>query len=259
MNDETSSGDWSPDEPIDWFKRRCFKRSQTMIDLFRQAGWPAWILLAMSVLALAIVLDRLWFFRRRRVIPPQALETASDLLALLRQQASGSADLQQARQALEKSSAAGKILVSGLEVFRADPADQELAVQIRGQHTVRELERGLSLLATLASLAPLVGLLGTVAAMIDAFGVQSGAQADPQALAAAIAMALNATGLGLGLAIPATLAHRLLRERCDALVADLEMMAQHWLQQLRMPAKAANPDEGLKPNTQGLRQVLAGS
>jgi biopolymer transport protein ExbB len=231
-----------------------------MMEVFRQAGWPAWILLAMSVLALAIVFDRLWHLRRGRVLPTQALETAGDLLALMRQQASSSPDLQQAKLALEKSSAAGKILVSGLMACQADPADQELAVQICGQHTVRALERGLSLLATLASLAPLVGLLGTVAAMIEAFGLQSGAQADPQALAAAIAMALHATGLGLALAIPVTLAHRLLRERCDGLVVDLELMAQHWLQQLRSPLRQVNPADGFESDAhQRGKRALAGS
>jgi biopolymer transport protein ExbB len=230
------------------------------MEVFSQAGWPAWILLAMSVLALAIVIDRLWHFRHARVLPLKALETAGDLLALMRQQASSSPDLQQAQRALEKSSAAGKILVSGLMAHQSDPADQELAVQICGQHTVRALERGLSLLATLASLAPLVGLLGTVAAMIEAFGLQSGPQPDPQALAAAIAMALHATGLGLALAIPATLAHRLLREQCDGLVADLELMAQRWLQQLRRPLKQVNPADGFaSAEQQQVNRALAGS
>ncbi|MEY3154715.1 MAG: hypothetical protein RL109_1133, partial [Pseudomonadota bacterium] len=55
-----------------------------MIDIFRQAGWPAWILLAMSVAALAIMIDRLWVMRRSQVLPTQALATASDLLVLVR-------------------------------------------------------------------------------------------------------------------------------------------------------------------------------
>lgn len=191
----------------------------------------------MSVAALAIVIDRLWVMRRSQVLPTQALATASDLLVLIRRRPNEHPDLLQAQSALEKSSMAGKVLVAGLNARNEDRSSQELAVQITGLAMVRELERGLSLLATLASLAPLVGLLGTVAAMIEAFGVQSGDQADPQALAAAIAMALHATGLGLGLAIPATLAHRLLRERCDGFVADLETMAQRWLHQLGQPPR----------------------
>ena len=214
-----------------------------MIDIFRQAGWPAWILLAISVAALAIVIDRLWVMRRSQVLPTQALATASDLLVLVRGRPDEHPDLMQAQSALEKSSMAGKVLIAGLNARHDDRSSQELAVQITGQAMVRELERGLSLLATLASLAPLVGLLGTVAAMIEAFGVQSGDQADPQALAAAIAMAMHATGLGLGLAIPATLAHRLLRERCDGLVADLEMMAQRWLHQLGQPLRQERAEQ----------------
>jgi len=208
-----------------------------------QAGWPGWILGAMSVLALAIVLERGWSLRRKRVLPDPALTEALRLLSTVRREDPQLAHAETGRaiRILECSSPAGGLLASMVRHHAAPREQQEGALGLAGRQAVRSLERNLPLLSTLGSLAPLVGLLGTVAGMIKAFGVQAAIESDPQALAAAIAMALHATALGLGVAIPAILAHRMLRERCDNLIGDLEGLGQHFLEisLATLPAHAA--------------------
>ena len=201
-----------------------------MVNVLVQAGWPGLILLALSVAALALVIERAWRLRRSAVFPAGVLEQALALRSAARYATTGrnSPDFEQAIRALG-ASPAGALLASALE-SQVEPREaRQAALELSGRRIVRDLERGLPLLATLGTLAPLVGLLGTVAGMIQAFRVQTSLQSDPLGLAAAIGMALNTTALGLGIAIPTILAHRLLREQCENLISELENIGQSFL------------------------------
>ena len=187
-----------------------------MYSILLSAGWPIWPLLIISILGLAIAIERCWYLRQIHIFPKNCLETAFTLTIQLASPKGGSAvsDLQLAE--LAQLSPASPLLACALkEKLAGSSADSALEeLQATAQSTWLKLDRYLGALATIATIAPLLGLFGTVVGMIEIFGSQgaiNGAAGSPQQLAHGISVALYNTAFGLLIAIPALAAWRGLR------------------------------------------------
>ena len=184
-----------------------------MYSILLSAGWPIWPLLIISIIGLAIVIERSWYLRQIHIFPKDSLETA---FALANQLLSQKTIDQQHIQALAQLSPASPLLACVLsEKTNGNSAESALEeLQATAQTTWLKLDRYLGALATIATVAPLLGLFGTVVGMIEIFGSQgaiNGSAGNPQQLAHGISVALYNTAFGLLIAIPALAAWRGLR------------------------------------------------
>jgi biopolymer transport protein ExbB len=184
--------------------------------MVQAGGWLMLPILLCSVLALAIVGERFWSLQTRRITPP-------NLVAQVWQwHQNGSLD--EARiEALAKSSPLGRVLAAGL-VNRNHPREiMKEAIEDVGRQVVHELERYLNTLGTIASVTPLLGLLGTVIGMIKVFAaITTHGVGNPGVLAGGISEALITTAAGLSVAIPSLIFYRYFRGKIDELVLIME-------------------------------------
>jgi biopolymer transport protein ExbB len=204
-----------------------------LLSIIQAAGWPIWPLLICSVLALTLIIERLLSLQTTKIAPTNLLD---EVLQVTR---SGlpPADV---IDKLEANSALGEVLASGLRVMQAQSdcsaQDMQAAFENTGRQVAHRLERYLSALATIASVAPLMGLFGTVVGMIEIFGAQAPGAAtsgsNPAELAHGISVALYNTAFGLIIAIPALIFWRYFRARVDAYVLTLELASERLLRQL---------------------------
>jgi biopolymer transport protein ExbB/TolQ len=188
-------------------------------ELVKAGGWPMVPLLLLGILALAIVLERLWTLRRNEVLPPGLGEEVRNWAAR------GKLDPAHI-DSLRRSSPLGALLASALDV-RGRP--RELVrerIEDSGRHIVHRMERFLNALGTIASAGPLLGLLGTVVGMIQMFlGILDHGVGDVNQLAGGIGKALVCTATGMIIAVPALIAHRFLKGRVAGYVIDMEQEA----------------------------------
>lgn len=206
-----------------------------LLSIIQAAGWPIWPLIACSVLALALILERFVSLKTARVAPPRLLDEA---LAVSR---SGVPSAEVVSQ-LEQNSALGEVLASGFRALIANPrcteADLRASMEGAGRTVAHRLERYLSALATIASAAPLLGLLGTVIGMIEIFGAQAptaGATmggANPVQLAHGISVALYNTAFGLIVAIPSLIFWRYFRAQVDSYLLTMELASDRFARHL---------------------------
>ncbi|HYF20126.1 MAG TPA: MotA/TolQ/ExbB proton channel family protein [Ramlibacter sp.] len=204
-----------------------------MLSIIQAAGWPIWPLIACSVVALALVIERFLSLKSSRIAPPRLLDEA---LAVSRH----SVPTPDVVAQLEQNSALGEVLASGFRALNSDPrcteADLRATMEGTGRAVAHRLERYLSALATIASAAPLLGLLGTVVGMIEIFGSQSPGQGatggNPAQLAHGISVALYNTAFGLIVAIPALVFWRYFRARVDAYLLTLELASERFVRHL---------------------------
>ena len=200
-----------------------------MLSIIQAAGWPIWPLLVCSVVALALIVERLWSLRQHLVTP-------SGLLTQAIQASQSGLPSDEVITQLEQHSALGQVLASGWHALQISPlindVDLRYSMEVSGREVAHGLEKNLSALATIASAAPLLGLLGTVIGMIDIFGSQTPGTSNPAQLAQGISMALYNTAFGLIVAIPALMFWRYLRARVDAYVLELELNAERFARHL---------------------------
>ena len=183
-----------------------------MYSILLSAGWPIWPLLIISIIGLAIVLERSWYLRQINIFPKDSLETAFGLSnQLLNQKGLTEAQIKDLSQLSPASPLFACVLREKLNGISAEGALEEL--QAVAQTTWFKLDRYLGILATIATVAPLLGLFGTVVGMIEIFGSQGAINGagNPQQLAHGISVALYNTAFGLLIAIPALAAWRGLR------------------------------------------------
>ena len=184
-----------------------------MYSILLSAGWPIWPLLIISIIGLAIVLERSWYLRQVHIFPKDSLETAFSLAnQLLKQKTLTEEQIQGLTQLSPASPLLACVLSEKASGNTAESALEEL--QATAQTTWLKLDRYLGALATIATVAPLLGLFGTVVGMIEIFGSQgaiNGAAGSPQQLAHGISVALYNTAFGLLIAIPALASWRGLR------------------------------------------------
>jgi len=176
-------------------------------------------ILACSVAAMAIVLERLWTLRRRRIMPDKLVTQVWQLH--VKQQLSAERIAQ-----IRDSSPLGRMLTAGLVNRNHSREVMKEAINDTGRQVVAEMERYLNTLGTIASVTPLLGLLGTVIGMIDVFGViMDAGVGNPGVLAGGISKALITTAAGLSVAIPALMFHRYLDSRVTKLAIAMEEQA----------------------------------
>ncbi len=190
-----------------------------MLELVKAGGWLMWPIIACSVIAMAIVIERLWAYRHSKVLP-------ANLVAQIWQLHQKS-ELTAAHVATVRSSSPlGRILAAGL-VNRAHSREvMKEAIEEEGRQVVHELEQYLNPLGTIANISPLLGLLGTVIGMIKVFSaITSSGVGNPAVLAGGISEALITTAAGLSVAIPALIFHRYLSGRVDRIVVRMEEQA----------------------------------
>lgn len=190
-----------------------------MLELMQAGGWLMLPILACSVAATAIVLERLWTLRRGRIMP--------DKLMVKIWQMHRQRQLSPERIAkLRAGSPLGRILTAGLVNRHHSREVMKEAIHDTGRQVVAEMERYLSTLATIASVTPLLGLLGTVIGMIEVFGViMDAGVGNPGVLAGGISKALITTAAGLSVAIPTLMFHRYLDSRVNKLTIAMEEQA----------------------------------
>ena len=182
----------------------------------RAGGWLMWPILACSVVAMAIILERLWSLRRRRVMPPGLME---QVWQWQRDQALTPERI----QALAQGSPLGRLLSAGLVNRNHSREIMKEAINDVGRQVVAGLERYLNTLGTIASVSPLLGLLGTVFGMIDIFTVIIDAGVgNPGILAGGISEALLTTAAGLTVAIPSLMFHRYFNGRVNQFALAME-------------------------------------
>jgi biopolymer transport protein ExbB len=187
-----------------------------MWEIVRAGGPLMWPIIACSILALGIVVERLWTLQEKRVIPPDRVQKVRQLL-----EAGQVTD--KVIAALERDSPLGRVLAAGLANRHRSREIMMERLEDTGRHVVHELERFLSALGTIASISPLLGLLGTVTGIIKAFNaINAGGMGDPRMLSGGISEALITTAAGLLVAIPALIAYRYLRGRVDRIVIEME-------------------------------------
>lgn len=190
-----------------------------MLELVQAGGWLMLPIILSSIIAAGIVAERLWFLQRDRVIPPTLVGQVRQRIAN-DQLDGGFVD------ALRDSSPLGRVLAAGL-ANRDQPREIiKESIEDTGRHVVHELGRYLNSLGTVAGIAPLLGLLGTVVGMIKVFAaIMEHGVGNPGVLAGGISQALITTAAGLLVAIPALVGYRYLRGRVEELVVYMEQEA----------------------------------
>jgi len=186
--------------------------------LIEAAGWPIWPLLLASVIALAIIGERAWSLRSSIVAP-------KDLLNQTAQEFRQQGVTPQLVVRLAGGSPLGQILAAGIKNAKSTPQVMKEALDDAGRAVAHELERFLNTLGTIASISPLLGLLGTVIGMIEIFGSQAPSGSNPIVLAHGISVALYNTAMGLVVAIPSMIFYRHFRGRVDSLIVEMESQA----------------------------------
>src|ERR1041384_3800298 len=183
-----------------------------MWEIVRAGGSFMWPIIICSITAAAIILERLWTLQDRRVLPQELPQKVWQLIE-------SNQINDKVIAALEQNSPLGRVLAAGLSNRHRSREAMMERLEDAGRHVIHELERFLNTLGTIAGISPLLGLLGTVIGIIQAFNaLQAGTGADPRALSGGVGQALIATAAGLTVAIPALLAHRALQGKVDSIV-----------------------------------------
>lgn len=187
--------------------------------MVKSGGWLMIPIILCSMAAIAIIAERFWSLRPNKVLPRHLVATVWNSV---KNDTFQTSDI----ELLSKQSALGKILSAGL-VNRNQPRERiKESIEERGREVVHELERFLDILGTIASISPLLGLLGTVVGMIVVFtAITTHGVGDPAALAGGISQAMVTTAAGLSVAIVSLIFYRYFRRRIDTIVVEMECEA----------------------------------
>ena len=193
------------------------------MDLLSRGGIFMIPIMLFSIVAVTVFLERLWMLRRRKVLPYEDLREV-EVLIHAQKFAEARAICQQNKSPL------AQIVFAGLQYRAASRRVIQEKMVGRGKASAIELRKGIGLLQTIASVSPLLGLLGTVGGMIKVFdAISMGGVGDPGSLATGIAEALITTAAGLSVAIPTFLGQRYLSNRAGKFIHGLEDYAGHLL------------------------------
>lgn len=189
-----------------------------MWSLIQAAGWPIWLLIFASVVALALILERLWSLRQSVVAPPGMVDK------VLAEYKHGGVTTELLAKTARRGPL-GRVLATGLANLKSPRPVMKEAIEEVGHMVTHDLERFLTPLGTIAAMAPLLGLFGTVVGMIEIFGSQSAVGSNPTQLAHGISVALYNTAFGLIVAIPSMIFYRYFRAKVDGLTLEMEQQA----------------------------------
>jgi biopolymer transport protein ExbB len=187
-----------------------------VLELMSAGGWLMVPIVACSIIATAVVIERAWMLRRSRIMP-------ANLVARIRDWHRRNELSDEHIEEIRAGSPLGRLLAAGLINRNHSREIMKEAIEETGRQVVAELERFLNTFATIASVTPLLGLLGTVLGMIDVFGViMDAGVGDAAPLAGGISKALITTAAGLSVAIPALMFHRFFDNKVARLALDME-------------------------------------
>ena len=186
-----------------------------MWSIIQAAGWPIWPLIFASVIALALIFERLWSLRQSVVAPAGMVDKV-----LAEYKRTGLTPELLTKTAHQGP--LGRVLAAGLANIKSPRPVMKEAVEEVGRIVSHELEQFLTTLGTIAAMAPLLGLFGTVVGMIEIFGSQTAAGSNPILLAHGISVALYNTAFGLMIAIPALMFYRYFRGLVDSYTLEME-------------------------------------
>ena len=189
-----------------------------MLDIINAAGWPIWPLIFASIIAVAIIFERLWTLRSNIIAPDNLLLEAQKMITK-------DGVKKEAIQSLQNHSMLGEIFASALNNYNNSSEIIKEAIEETGRAVNHKLERYLSTLATIATVAPLLGLFGTIIGMVELFGSFTSSGHDVAIFARGISIALYNTAGGIVVAVPAMIAYRFFRSKIDNLVIEMEQQA----------------------------------
>ena len=208
-----------------------------MLDLLRAGGFVMYPLLLCSVLALAIIIERFWTLRASRLAPKSLV---NELWGWIKKKELNAKRLKE----LKEAAPLGRILAAGLANAKHGREIMKESISEEAAQVVHEMERFLTALGTIASITPLLGLLGTVFGMIEIFAqLQLEGAGNAAALAGGISKALITTAAGLTIAIPALIFHRYFMRRVDEIVVDMEQYSLRLVEVVHGDREATNAGE----------------
>lgn len=187
-----------------------------MFEIFLAGGMMMWPLLVCSLIVIAVSVERYWTLNPAKIVPKTLLAQVWSWIK------NNQLDATKLRE-LKQSSPLGYILAAGLSNSKHGRDVMKDSVQEAANKVIHDLERYVSTLGTIANLAPLLGLLGTVLGMIEIFnGILLNGTGSTNVLAGGISIALYTTVGGLVVAIPATISHKFFQRRIDSIVVNME-------------------------------------
>ena len=189
-----------------------------MLDIIHAAGWPIWPLIFASIIAVAIIFERLWSLRSNIIAPENLLLEAQKIITK-------EGVKKEAIQSLKDHSMLGEIFASALNNYNSPSEIIKEAIEETGRAVNHRLERYLSTLGTIATVAPLLGLFGTIIGMVELFSSFTSSGHDVAIFARGISIALYNTAGGIVVAVPAMIAYRFFRSKIDNLVIEMEQQA----------------------------------
>jgi biopolymer transport protein ExbB len=189
-----------------------------VIAIVQAAGWPIWFLIFASIIAVALIVERVRYLRSSHVAPSNLLNQVVNELALHEVNDDMLAKL-------HANSPLGQIFASGLKNMKNSPEVIKESIEETGRAVTHDLERFLTTLGTIASISPLLGLFGTVVGMIEIFGSQTAVGNTPAILAHGISVALYNTAFGLIVAVPSMIFYRHFRSKVDSLTVEMEQQS----------------------------------
>jgi biopolymer transport protein ExbB len=187
-------------------------------EIIQAAGWPIWPLIFASIVAVAIIVERFWALRAEAVAPKSLLPEVSRMVAK-------GGITREACNKLAQHSLLGEIFATAL--LNSDNSREVIkeSVEESGRVVIHKLERYMNTLGTIATVAPLLGLLGTVIGMVEIFGAFTSTGHDVAQFARGISVALYNTAGGIVVAVPAMIFYRYFRGRIDGFIVNMEQEA----------------------------------
>ena len=212
-------------------RKRPLHEGFPLFAIIAELGWPIWPLILASILALTLIIERGVALQRKKIVPASLL---TDVIGIWKKRQITPDVLTK----LEANSPLGKVLAAGLRNERTSREGAMQQIEAAGAVVANRLTKNLTLLGSIGSIAPLLGLLGTVVGMIAIFASQQ-AGSNPQDLARGISVALYSTALGIIVAVPAVLTYRYYKRLVDDYLVDMEEQAERLLETVFASAKPA--------------------
>jgi len=197
-----------------------------MLELFHRAGIMMYPLTLASLIAVAFIAERAISLRKRKILIPEIISVVSNFSSLK--------DIDLARTICEKyNGPLSNVIKLGLQNYNLPKTEIKEVLEDQGRQEIRRLERGLIVLETIAAIAPLMGLLGTVLGMVEVFEViKNQGIGQTAALSGGISQALLTTVAGLFIGIPVLIAYNYFTNKSENLVLDIEKYTNDLVQKI---------------------------
>ena len=189
-----------------------------MWEIIQAAGWPIWPLILTSIIGVAIILERLWSLRKSQIIPEGLIV---EIKTMIKQNNLDNNKV----NILKNSSPLGDLLAVAITKRKDSVEVIKSALDERAGIIVHNLERYLGVLVTIATVAPLLGLFGTIIGMVELFSSFTSSGHDVAVFARGISIALYNTAGGIVVAVPAMIAYRFFRSKIDNYLNEMEHYA----------------------------------